>query len=213
MKITIGIVDDHKLFVKSVSFMLESFESYHVLVEAYNGKDLQKKMADLKEIPDIILVDVNMPVLNGVQTAQWLQETYPAVKIVALSMKEDDRTIISMLKAGCCAYLLKDTDPDELEKALGEIHRKGYYNADASNINYRRLIMRQKEDEQIQLSAKETQFLRHACSDMTYKHIASLMNASERSVDNLREILFGKFNVQSRVGLCLEAIRKGFVEL
>lgn len=213
MKITIGIVDDHKLFVKSVSFMLESFESYRVLVEASNGKDLQKKMADLKEIPDIILVDVNMPVLNGVQTAQWLQETYPAVKIVALSMKEDDRTIISMLKAGCCAYLLKDTDPDELEKALGEIHRKGYYNADASNINYRRLIMRQKEDEQIQLSARETQFLRHACSDMTYKHIASLMNASERSVDNLREILFGKFNVQSRVGLCLEAIRKGFVEL
>jgi DNA-binding NarL/FixJ family response regulator len=213
MKTTIGLVDDHQLFLKSLSLMLESFDKYEVVVEALNGKDLQDKMKGKKNIPEIMLVDVNMPVMNGVETAKWLSDNYPSIKIVALSMNADDNAIISMFRSGCCAYLLKDTHPNELEKALEDINNKGYYNADAGNINFRKLLMKVDEKEEIALTEKEKIFLQHACSDFTYKKIASAMGLSERTIDGYREALFKKFNVQSRVGLCLEALRKDIVSL
>lgn len=211
MKITIGIIDDHILFTKSLSLMLESFNNYTVVIEARNGKDLQERMLQKTNIPSIMLIDVNMPVMNGLETAKWLNAQYPQIKLVALSMNDNDKVIIDMIKAGCCAYLLKETHPDELEKALLEINTWGYYNADASNINFRRLLTSEKEA--VQISEKEKIFLQYACSDMTYKQIASLMSLSERTIDGYRESLFGKLKVQSRVGLALEAIRKGLVEL
>ncbi|MFN8244887.1 MAG: response regulator transcription factor [Ferruginibacter sp.] len=212
-QITIGIVDDHQLFSRSLGLMLESFNRYRVLVDAKNGRDLQQKMSALTAAPEMMLIDVNMPVMDGIATAAWLQQQYPAVKMVALSMNDDDKTIIGMIKAGCCAYLLKDTHPDELEKALDEIYQKGYYNADAVNVNYRRLLLAQQEQEQLVLTQREKDFLKLACSDLTYKQIAAEMFLAERTIDGYRETLFKKFNVQSRVGLALEAIRKGFVEL
>ena len=212
-QITIGIVDDHQLFSRSLGLMLESFNRYRVLVDAKNGRDLQQKMSALTAAPEMMLIDVNMPVMDGIATAAWLQQQYPAVKMVALSMNDDDKTIIGMIKAGCCAYLLKDTHPDELEKALDEIYQKGSYNADAVNVNYRRLLLAQQEQEQLVLTQREKDFLKLACSDLTYKQIAAEMFLAERTIDGYRETLFKKFNVQSRVGLALEAIRKGFVEL
>ena len=211
--INIGIIDDHQLFVKSLGLMLESFTNYNVAIEAFNGKDLQEKMKQKITVPDIMLIDVNMPQMNGYETAKWLNENYPEIKLVALSMNDDDHTIIDMIKAGCCAYLMKDTHPNELEKALTEINEKGYYNGDASNINYRRLMKSEQEKESLNISDRERNFLRLACSDKTYKQIASEMNLSERTIDGYREVLFQKLKVQSRVGLCLEAIRKQIVSL
>jgi len=211
MKIKIGIVDDHQLFLKSLALMLHSFNNYDVIVEGSNGKDLQKKITDNKSLPEIMLIDVNMPVMDGIATATWLNENYPQIKLVALSQNDGDKAIIDMLKAGCCAYLLKDTHPNELEKALNEIYEKGFYNADASNINFRRFL--QLEKEALNISEKEKKFLQLACSDMTYKQIASIMNLSERTIDGYRESLFQKFKVQSRVGLVLEALRRELVTL
>lgn len=213
MKTTIGLVDDHQLFLKSLSLMLESFGEYEILVEALNGNDLQKKLQATNKIPDMMLVDVNMPVMDGIQTCQWLNTTYPAMRLIALSMNDKDNAIIDMFKAGCCAYLLKDTHPVELEKALLEVKAKGYYNADTSNINFRRLLLKAEEKPAITLSAREQQFLTFVCSELTYKAIAGKMNLSERTIDGYREALFEKFHVQSRVGLCLEALRKGYVSL
>jgi DNA-binding NarL/FixJ family response regulator len=126
-------------------------------------------------------------------------------------MNDEDNIIINMLKSGCCAYLLKETHPDELEKALDEITAKGYYNADAGNIRFRR---EETEKEALpQINDREKLFLQHACSDLTYKEVATLMNLSERTIDGYREALFRKLNVQSRVGLAMEAIRRGWVAL
>lgn len=210
MKIPVGIVDDHQLFLKSLGLMLESFNNYKVVLMAVNGKDLQEKISK-KNLPEIILIDVNMPVMDGIATATWLKQTYSSVKMVALSMNDADKTIIAMIRAGCCAYLLKDTHPDELEKALHEIHLRGFYNTDASNINYSKLS--QIENDNAILSEKEKKFLQYVCSEMTYKQIGTLMNISERTADGYRQILFEKFKVQTRVGLVLEAIRRNLVDL
>lgn len=211
MNTTIGLVDDHQLFLKSLSLMLESFGGYTVVLEAVNGKDMQQKLKTAASTPDIMFIDVNMPEMNGIETAQWLSEHHPAIRLVALSMNDEDRTIIDMFKAGCCAYLLKDTHPTELEKALKEIREKGYYNADKGNLSFRRLLQA-KETVSVQLTDREIEFLAFACSELTYKEIAARMGLAERTIDGYRESLFQKFKVQSRVGLCLEAIRKGLVK-
>jgi DNA-binding NarL/FixJ family response regulator len=212
MKIKVGLVDDHQLFLKSLSLMLETLQDFEVVVEALHGQDLQRKLNNIKELPEIMLIDVNMPVMDGIATAAWLQEKYPIIKLVALSMNDMDNAIIKMFKAGCCAYLLKDVHPAVLEKALHEVHTNGYYNGDTSVSNPRRLFRAEKEA-QLSLTPKEQEFLKLACSDLTYKQIAAEMHVSERTVDGYREALFQKFGVQSRVGLCLEAIRRGYVDL
>jgi DNA-binding NarL/FixJ family response regulator len=213
MRVTIGLVDDHQLFLKSLILMLESFKNYDVVVEASNGKELQEKLLAAKLLPEIMLIDVAMPVMDGIETAKWLTETYPAIKLVALSMNDNDSSIIAMIKAGCCAYLLKDTHPTELEKALEAIYKKGYYNGDISNINFRRLMLNDNESSNVLITDRELAFLKLASSDLTYKQIAVSMNVSERSVDSIRETLFQKFNVQSRVGMVLEALRKKLINL
>lgn len=211
--ITVGIVDDHQLFSSSLGIMLENFQKYKVVVEATNGKDLQPKITALPQQPDLLLIDVNMPVMDGIETANWVRQHYPNLKMVALSMNNDDKSIISMIKAGCCAYLLKDAHPDEFERALEEIYTRGFYNADIMNINFRRLLMTQQENNQLSLTEREKEFLALACSELTYKQIASEMGLAERTVDGYREALFKKFNVQSRVGLVMEALRKNLVQL
>jgi DNA-binding NarL/FixJ family response regulator len=213
MKITIGIADDHTLFMKSLSTLIDTIPAFEVVLEAVNGKEVLARLGLGRPLPDIILLDVNMPVLNGIRTSELLAKEYPTIKTVALSMKADDTTVISMLKAGCCAYLLKDIHPDELERALLEVQSRGYYNADTFNLNYRRLMQKTGEDRTPEISAREKEFLTRACSDLTYKEIAGLMFVSERTVDGYRDSLFQKLNVKSRVGMALEAIRRELVEL
>lgn len=213
MTISIGIVDDHQLFLKSLSLLISGFKDFTIVVEALNGKDLLEKVQAKNLEPDILLIDVNMPVMNGIATTEYFSIHYPLVKTVALSMKDDDDTIIAMLKAGACAYLLKDIHPDVLENALLEIYKCGFYNADTANINYRRLLQHNLKEPALKLTDKEKQFLQLACSDQTYKQIAIEMHLSERTIDGYRESLFQKLNVQSRVGMALEAIRRNIVSL
>ncbi len=214
MKIPIGIVDDHQLFLKSVSMLISGFGNFNVVIEALNGKDLMQKLSNNKNVtPAIMLIDVNMPIMNGAATAEWLKDNYPIMKLVALSMEDADKFVISMIKAGCCAYLLKDSHPNDLEIALLEIYDKGHYNSDAININYRRLLQNQHEEIQIAISDKEMEFLQLACSDFTYKQIAEKMFMSERTIDGYRESLFHKLKVSTRVGLALECVKRGFYKI
>jgi DNA-binding NarL/FixJ family response regulator len=197
--VRIGLVDDHQLFLKSLSSLISTFDGFEVVVEALHGQSLQ--------------VDVNMPVMDGFNTVNWLVQTHPAIKCIALSMKDDETSIMGMVRAGCCAYLLKDIHPSELEKALHEVAEKGYYNTDAPNPGFRRVIRLSQTGASPSVTEKEKEFIKLACSDLTYKEIASRMNLSERTIDGYREALFHKLNVQSRVGLALEAIRRNLVSI
>ena len=119
-----------------------------------------------------------------------------------------------MIRAGCSAYLLKDIHPDELEKALLEISETGYYNSDASSVNFRRLVRKaMSSNDVVTITDKEKKFLQLACSDKTYKQIASEMGLAERTIDGYRESLFEKLNVQSRVGMVLEAVKRELVKI
>lgn len=212
MKIKIGIVDDHQLFSKSLGLLLTSSTNFELVVDAVNGKELQDKLSASNVLPDILLIDVSMPVMDGPQTAKWMRSTHPQVRLAALSMSDKEETIIEMLRSGCCAYFFKDTHPDKLEKALLEVHKTGFYNSDNLSISYSSLY-RSEMDESAQLADREVEFLRLACSDLTYKEIAFQMKVSERTVDGYRGALFEKLHVQSRVGMALEAIRRGLVKL
>lgn len=212
-KIKIGLVDDHQLFLKSLTLLMQSLRGFDVVVEALNGADLQEKMPSLQALPQIIVLDVNMPVMDGVETAKWLHANYPSIRLVALTMNDDDGSILRMLRAGCCAYILKDIHPSMLEEALHQVDEKGFFNSDRSNIDFRRLLAKADDESQLHITNKELEFLQLACSDMTYKQIATKMNLSERTIDGYREALFQKLHVQSRVGLCLEALRKKLVRL
>ena len=212
-KISVGIVDDHQLFVRSLCLLVNSFDGFETVVDALNGDQLLNRLETLPVLPDILLIDVNMPVRDGVATATLITKKYPLIRMVALSMNDDDLTIINMIKAGCCAYLLKGVHPTELEKALGEIHKKGYYNADNYNLNCRRFLQHSHRPTTTPLTEKEIKFLRLACSDLTYKEIAAQLFLSERTIDGYRESVFQKLNVQSRVGMVMEALRLKIVTL
>jgi DNA-binding NarL/FixJ family response regulator len=211
MKIRVGIADDQQLFLGSLSNLISSFKDFEVVVEALNGRELLKQLAALEALPDIVLIDVQMPEMDGPAAVAEITGRFAQVKTIALSMKEDDRSVLSMLRAGCSAYLLKDVHPRELEKALHAVLETGYYNSDTFAVNYRRLLKEQEEE--VKLSDREKAFLQLACSDLTYKEIASKMFLAEKTIDGYRESLFIKLNVKSRTGMVLEAIRLGLVEL
>jgi len=210
MKITVGIADDQQLFLRSLSGLINSFDNFEVIVEALNGAELLKQLTTLEKLPDIVLIDVQMPVMDGPATVCQIAERFPLIKAAALSMKEDDHSILSMLRAGCSAYLLKDVHPKELETALLQLCETGFYNGDTFRLHYRRLL---KSQEEIKFTDREKQFLTLACSDFTYKEIASKMFLSEKTIDGYRESLFVKLNVKSRTGMALEGIKLGLVEL
>ena len=213
MKISVGVVDDNQLFVKSLAALINTFAEFEVVIDALNGADLLQKLEARRIRPDVVLLDVSMPAMDGIATAQIITEKYPLTRMAALSQKDDDNTIIRMIRAGCCAYLLKDIHAEELERALGEIHRKGYYNGDYYNINYRRLRNYEEKKAALMLTEREREFLQLSCSDLTYRQIASQMHLSERTIDGYRESVFEKFKVQSRTGMVLEAVKRQLVEL
>lgn len=211
MDIKIGLVDDHQLFLKLLSLLFSNLNGFSVVVEANHGQELQEKIEAGSPLPDIMLIDVNMPVMDGLQTAKWLHATHPSVRMVALSMNGLDQTIIDMLKAGCCSYLLKNIHPAQLEKAIHEIYINNYFNSCINKTSLSDLILHNQVSTTIQIGEKEREFLRHATSDLTYKEIAERMDMSHRTIDGYRESLFEKFHVQSRTGMILEAIKRGFV--
>ncbi|HEX4849704.1 MAG TPA: response regulator transcription factor, partial [Puia sp.] len=208
------IADDHTLLRKALAKLIGSFESYTVLFEADNGKEIKNKLAS-HIIPDVILLDVNMPEMDGYETAKWVYKNYPQIKILALSMYSDEKTIIRMLRLGAKGYILKNIDPDELKNALDSVVKKNFYLSEYISgkiISGLHKDVDRQEDE-VMLTDKEKDFLKLICSEITYKDIAAQMYVSPRTVDEYRNHLFEKLKVKSRIGLVMYAIRNGLVEV
>lgn len=213
-KIQVGVADDHTLLRNALARLISSFDNYTVLFEAGNGKEVKDKISK-HIVPDIILLDVNMPDTDGYETAKWIYKNYPQIKILALSMFTDESIIIRMLRLGAKGYILKNAEPDELRLALDSVMQKDFY---LSEFISGKVISGLHKDidlpeEPVVLNDKEKEFLQWACSEMTYKDIAMKMFVSPRTVDDYRNSLFEKLKVKSRIGLVLYAIRHGMVEV
>jgi len=213
----IAIVDDQSIIRKALSVLINMFPNYQVIYDAADGLELQERIP-LHPIPDVILLDIAMPKMDGYETAEWLRINYPDVKVLALSTMDSEQAIIKMIKHGAKGYVLKDSDPSELKQAFDDVITKGYFYNDIvtrkvmQNINY---LVDEKNALPIfaKLSDRELQFLKLACSEKTYQQIAREMFVSERTVDGYRESLCKKLNVGTRVGLVMFAIKNKLVEL
>jgi DNA-binding NarL/FixJ family response regulator len=213
----IALVDDHALLRNGLASLIESFEGYKVLFEADNGRDFIRQLLHYPA-PDIILLDITMPEMNGFETAAWIKQNAPSIKILVLSMMDNDEVVISMLKAGARGYILKDSKPAVFKQALDTIRDTGYFmNELISNKMFNYVRNGETNGKEIaaiaELSERELTFIKYACTEMTYKDIANEMQVSPRTVDGYRDELLKKLNVQSRVGLVIYAIKNGLHKL
>lgn len=205
---SVVIVDDHTLLSHAIGEMVNNFQKFKVLYTCKNGQELIDKFSESpKYIPDIVLMDINMPIMNGIETTEWVTKNHPSVSVMGLSVDDVDETIIQMLKAGAVGYLLKDSDKQVLENGLLEIVKNGYFHTK----NITNLLLRAsyggEEIKKIKLSNKQTEFVQLACSEMTYKEIADEMNVSPKTVDGYRDVVFSKIGVKNRIGLVMYAIK------
>ena len=216
MEQSVVIVDDHILIAQALTGIIEKFKDYRVLYEVANGGMLIEKMKLPQNIPDIVLLDITMPVMDGFETARWLSLNHPAILIMALSMQDEEEMLIKMIRCGARGYLLKNIHPTELEKALGDLVTKGYYYPDWMT---RKVIQTMSgkdifyEEAKVKLQEREIEFLHYAASELTYKEIAEKMFCSPRTVESYRDSLFEKLGYKTRIGLVMYALKKGIIKL
>jgi two-component system invasion response regulator UvrY len=212
----IVMVDDHVLLRNALAAVINGFENCEVIYEVNNGAELTQKIK-VSQKPDIILLDLNMPVMDGYETARWLQLNYPDIQVMMLTMYDAELTLIRLLQAGVKGFIKKDAEPSELKFAINSLIQSGYYYSTHTAGKLANLFRNNSRDnhrlQNALLSDQEVQFLKLACSDKTYKEIAQDMSLSPRSVDALRDQLFIKLDVKSRVGLAMVAIRNGVMNL
>lgn len=214
--IHIAVADDHTLFRKGLIRLLESLGStYKIIIEATDGNDFIQQLSALDLVPDIAILDINMPNKNGIETVQWLTDNYPSVKVLIVSMIEREESIVKLLKMGVKGYLSKDVEPEDLEKAINSILNKGFYYTDfitgklLHNLLYNDTI----PPDIIILSEKERELLQLLTTEMTYKEIAHKLSITVKIIDYHREALCKKLNISSRIGLAIYAIKNHIVEI
>lgn len=213
-KIDIAIVDDHTLFRQGLVRLLAESELINIVFDAGDGAEMIQKMK-MHQVPEVILMDITMPVMDGYESTKWLKINHPEIKVLALSMFEEDKPIIGMLKSGAGGYMLKQSKVGDLVNAICGIAKHSFY---INNLVSGKLL-RNIQDNQLspvlnfEVNANELKFLELCCSDLTYKEIANMMNLSPHTIDNYREALFQKFETKSRTGLVIAALKNDLIKL
>jgi DNA-binding NarL/FixJ family response regulator len=213
-KIAIAIVDDHTLFRQGLAYLLTESNEIEVVFDAGDGAEMIRKLP-MQALPDVILMDITMPVMDGYESTRWIKQNYPQIKVLALSMFEEDTPIINMLKSGAGGYMLKQAKAADLINAIKTIEKQTFFINDLvsgkllNNIQNNLPVKQSK----IQVSANELKFLELCCSDLTYKEIADIMNLSPFTINNYREALFEKFETKSRTGLVISALKSNLIKL
>ncbi|MCX6294038.1 MAG: response regulator transcription factor [Sphingobacteriales bacterium] len=215
-KFKIILVDDHTLLRDALSSLIHSFEEFSVINSLNNGTELIRALSEGYK-PDIVLLDLNMPILDGFETAKWLNVNYPEIKILILTMYDSEIALIRLLKVGVKGFLKKDTHPNELRVALNSVSENGYYYSQDTTGKLANLFQKNTDNqnfvEKAMLNESELEFLRLASTDLTYKEIAAQLNLSPRAIDGYRDSLFEKLDVKSRVGLAIYAVKNGIVRV
>jgi DNA-binding NarL/FixJ family response regulator len=208
--IRIALVDDHRLFRSGIASLIDDFDSYTIIFEAGDGEEMIQKI-NPKLKPHIILLDINMPRMNGIITARWLRDNHPDINIIVLSMFEDAEKVLTMVRMGVKGYLLKDAEPNEFEDALHKVSQNEVYYPEFVT---RHLVDSINTDFNLaKLNSREVEFLKLAATELTYKEIADHMCISSRTVDGYRDQLFEKLQIKSRIGLVLYAIKHKLIDL
>jgi two-component system invasion response regulator UvrY len=210
-KISIAIADDHAMLRKGLIKLLSVSGNYESLFDVDNGNEVIDELKKHK-IPDILILDVNMAGRDGQQTAEWVTAHYPQVKILALSMFNDETTILKMIQAGAKGYITKNSDPEKLKEAIDTLYEKGVYLPESlsaklfSGIKNNLLV---NQDKTPVLNEKEKTFLSLLCQELSYQEIAGKMFLSPRTVDDYRKKLTRKLNVKGKSGLIVYAMNSG----
>ncbi|HIP49108.1 MAG TPA: response regulator transcription factor [Lutibacter sp.] len=212
MQHEIIIVDDHLLFARSLAGLIDSYEEYTVKHTFTNGSELVDKFSSGMKLPAIILLDINMPIMDGIATMKWLKKYQPKAKVLALSMEDNEQTVLAMLRNGAKGYLLKDIQPVLLKKALDTVIEQGFFHTQEVTKALMKSLNSENE-EIVELKDVELQFMRLACEEKTYKEIADIMCKSHKTIDGYRQHLFEILEVKNRIGLVMYAIKNGIVEI
>ncbi|MDR6942254.1 response regulator transcription factor [Mucilaginibacter pocheonensis] len=213
--IKLGIVDDHKIFRNGLKATLEDCEDFNLILEASNGKELIGLLTD--KVPDVLLMDIKMPEMDGIQTATYVHQHYKHVKILALSMFNEDKYIVDMMKAGASGYLLKNAEPEEIIEAISTVYHKGFYfNEHLSITLIKQLVVNDHAEisnNKADLNEREIEVLKLVCQECSNQEIADKIFLSVRTVEGYRARLFEKTCSKNLVGLVIYAIKRGIINV
>jgi len=207
--ISIAIADDSPYIRKGLVFTMNTYKDIAVDIIAEDGMDLLEKIESANKLPDVCLLDISMPRMDGYETLRRIKETWPQMKVIMMSIHYNEFAIIRTFRDGASGFLPKEASPSELYTAITQSYETGLYHTEVTSqfIN----LALQKKSIITDLTDKEIDFLRYACLDLNYKQIAELMKVSHRTIDSYRDSLFAKLKVNSRAALAAFAIRTGIV--
>ncbi len=215
--IRIGLVDDHLLFREGLKAMFHDERNMEIILEASNGHDFLEGLRNSVIKPEVILLDIRMPIMDGYETAKILLEKYPDMKIIVLTMHEEERHIIKMIELGVNGYLMKNASPEEVIDSIRCVMEYDYYfNNKITNIMRKVMMYQGKRNGDhpiVQLSEREIEVLELICKEFTAKEIGEKLFISFRTVEGHRKNLISKLNVRNTAGLVVLAIKNEIVKI
>lgn len=214
--IKVAIADDHQIFRKGVILSLRQYNNIKFVFEAENGEDLIQKVSD-NELPDVILMDLKMPVKDGIETTKYLNKHFPIIRIIILTMYEDERFVGHLMDSGANGYLLKSTEPSEIKKAITDVMRTGFYlnnfvNKVLIKKNYAKQKFNPNLNSEVVISEREKEVLTLVCMEYTAQEIAQKMEISARTVEAIKDRLMERFGVKNSVGLVFYAMKNSLID-
>ena len=215
--IKVAIADDHKIFRKGVILSLRQYNNIKFILEAENGEELIKIITEAEEQPGVVLMDLKMPVKDGIETTKYLNKHFPAIRIIILTMYEDERFVGHLMDSGANGYLLKSTDPTEIKKAISDVMRTGFYlnnfvNKVLIKKNYAKQKFNPNLNSEVVISEREKEVLNLVCMEFTAHEIAQKMEISARTVEAIKDRLMERFGVKNSVGLVFYAMKNSLID-
>ncbi|MEI2739962.1 MAG: response regulator transcription factor [Chitinophagaceae bacterium] len=214
-KIRIAIADDYKIFREGLKVGLSSDENLEVIMEADNGEELLTALETTS--PDVIIMDLKMPIMDGMEATKAVRKKYPSIKVLVVTMYDDDKFIIHLMENGANGYLLKNTEPDEIRKSIYAVHENGYYFNDVVNkALLKKLVLKNNLkpsfNQNVELTERELEVLKLICEEKTAAEIAKEIFLSPRSVEGIRQRLIEKIGVRNTAGLVMFAVKNSMVD-